>query len=163
MIVREYVLGRWNKETASIARAEAVRTLSNFEGPDVDNALHQAIEDPSPLVRREACIALGNCTPGSALEKLGEVARMDNDAEVRHAAVASINKIGTPDAPKHLVYALRDKEIVVSKAAHEGLLKHTKQSIDRDYHLWHYYLHNGSVPKANANLATLPTSTDSIR
>ncbi|HEV2906268.1 MAG TPA: HEAT repeat domain-containing protein, partial [Actinomycetota bacterium] len=110
-------------------RAAAVRALSGAE--EGEDAIASGLEDPDPLVRREAILALSESRVGTASEALVR-ALGDGDAEVRSAAVQGIVRMGDR-AREALVMALARPELEAGAMHCLARMEGVDISILRDY------------------------------
>jgi HEAT repeat protein len=110
-------------------RAAAVRALSGAE--EGEDAIASGLEDPDPLVRREAILALSESRVGTASEALVR-ALGDGDAEVRSAAVQGIVRMGDR-AREALVMALARPELEAGAMHCLARMEGVDVSILRDY------------------------------
>jgi hypothetical protein len=79
-------------------RLSAVLALAKLGEPRVDKPLIRALHDASPRVRTVAAAALGQLDCPAALPALRQLARHDDDVDVRSAASAATMKITTAGA-----------------------------------------------------------------
>ena len=86
-------LGRMLGSSSEKVRLSAVLALAKLGEPRVDPPLIRALHDPSPRVRTVAAAALGQLDCSAALPTLRELARSDEDPDVRNAASAATMKI----------------------------------------------------------------------
>jgi len=97
-------------------RAAAARVLGEARAAEAFEALHGALEDASPRVRREAALGLARARDGRAVTKLVALARATGDADpvLRHAAIFGLAGCATPDALRALA---SDPDVHVRLAA----------------------------------------------
>jgi hypothetical protein len=92
--------------------------------------LHECLKHEDVGVRRAAAAALGRLARNQAVERKPErprvtinalvVAAVDEDAQVRAAALTSLGQLGSRQARDSLAEALKDKDARVRMAAHFG-------------------------------------------
>jgi hypothetical protein len=90
---RIVALGRMLGSSSEKVRLSAVLALAKLGEPRVTGPLIRALHDPSPRVRSVAAAALGQLDCSAALPTLRELARSDEDPDVRNAATAATMKI----------------------------------------------------------------------
>src|SRR3954470_8519547 len=90
---RVAALGRMLGSPSEKVRLSAVLALAKLGEPRVGAPLIRALHDPSPRVRSVAAAALGQLDCSAALPTLHELARGDDDPDVRNAASAATMKI----------------------------------------------------------------------
>jgi hypothetical protein len=90
---RVAALGRMLGSSSEKVRLSAVLALAKLGEPRVAAPLIRALHDPSPRVRSVAAAALGQLDVSAALPTLRELARSDEDPDVRNAASAATMKI----------------------------------------------------------------------
>lgn len=90
---RVAALGRMLGSSSEKVRLSAVLALAKLGEPRVTVPLIRALHDPSPRVRTVAAAALGQLDCSAALPTLRELARSDDDPDVRNAATAATMKI----------------------------------------------------------------------
>lgn len=92
---RVAALGRMLGSSSEKVRLSAVLALAKLGEPRVAAPLIRALHDPSPRVRSVAAAALGQLDCSAALPTLRELARGDDDPDVRNAASAATMKIAS--------------------------------------------------------------------
>jgi len=75
-------------------RSVSVQTLKYIKTNDVLNALIEALDDDSSLVRRKVTVAIGEMGDKKAIPALEKVVKSDEDNEVRANAQSSLYKLG---------------------------------------------------------------------
>jgi hypothetical protein len=90
---RVAALGRMLGSSSEKVRLSAVLALAKLGEPRVGAPLIRALRDKSPRVRTVAAAALGQLDCSAALPTLRELARNDEDPDVRNAASAATMKI----------------------------------------------------------------------
>ena len=90
---RVAALGRMLGSSSEKVRLSAVLALAKLGEPRVAPPLIRALHDKSPRVRSVAAAALGQLDCSAALPTLRELARSDEDPDVRNAASAATMKI----------------------------------------------------------------------
>lgn len=86
-------------------RKAAVSALSKMSGSGAVKGLAASLEDDAPGVRVRAAAALGNSrTPQAAMALIKQLER-ESEAEVQHACLAALGRIGSPDAIRYLTKA----------------------------------------------------------
>lgn len=135
-------------EYSPLSRMVCAEMLGAYADPQSIEALRLASSDKHPMVRRQACLALGTLKAATAVPLLGERAKDDADPDVRRAAVTSLVAMADPAADRHLVEVLKDRDLAVANAAHAALKQRTGQDIAADYTQW-----AAVIGKPTANLA----------
>ena len=98
-------------------RRAAVSALSKMTGTAAVKGLAASLDDDAPGVRVRAAAALGNSkTPAAANALIKQLDREDV-AEVQHACLASLGKIGSPDAIRFLTKAAQPDGRLFKKKA----------------------------------------------
>lgn len=106
----------------AMQRMMAVYALGRYSVPENIAEISDALEDPSPGVRRVAVEAFQNLGPGAERYLPRLLPRLfDEDKDVRLALVDLMGQIGTPAVMPHLIKALRDENEWVRIRAVEAL------------------------------------------
>ena len=110
------------KEPAA-SRAVICRTLGMLHRPESRPALLQAIDDPGPAVRIEACKALGPVARPEDATVLARVMAADTQLECRVAAIEGLGRLKAPDTRITLVLVdnLEDKDPAIRYASLQAL------------------------------------------
>jgi len=101
-------------------RVRALRGVRHTDGNVVLNDVADALDDPSPRVRREALLALGRLGTPEAIELLIWFLH-EPDRQTRTASAEALGVTGSADGTLPLVSALHDDEGDVRRAAAHAL------------------------------------------
>lgn len=89
------------------ARFEAIKIINNVKGSKVNNSLIESLNDPNPVIRSNAALALRKTKNKNTVSALMDTARRDDNKYVRAAAVQSLGEIGDTSTMDSLVDILR--------------------------------------------------------
>jgi hypothetical protein len=98
-------------------RRAAVSALSKMTGTAAVKGLAASLDDDAPGVRVRAAAALGNSKTPAAANALIKHLEREDVAEVQHACLASLGKIGSPDAIRFLTKAAQPDGRLFKKKA----------------------------------------------
>ena len=98
-------------------RRAAVSALSKMTGTAAVKGLAASLDDDAPGVRVRAAAALGNSKTPAAANALIKHLDREGVAEVQHACLASLGKIGSPDAIRFLTKAAQPDGRLFKKKA----------------------------------------------
>jgi hypothetical protein len=98
-------------------RRAAVSALSKMTGTAAVKGLAASLDDDAPGVRVRAAAALGNSKTPAAANALIKHLDREDVAEVQHACLASLGKIGSPDAIRFLTKAAQPEGRLFRKKA----------------------------------------------
>ena len=127
-------------ELDPLVRRQIIRTLAEYESPRAESVLVAALEDPEPMVRIEACNALGRRGGAEASRKLIETLGADTDKDVQLAALRQLGNAGDIYAVKAVGQALEDPDPALQHAAVVSLRKLTDQEFGDDVNAWRAYV-----------------------
>jgi len=120
-----------------LVRAQAAASLGRMpSGAGYADVLIAALEDPSPVVRRDAAEAAGNHAFPAAADPLINRLRLDPAVDVRRAAAVALGKIRSQGAVPGLIAALEDPDPGVQVLVSESLEAVTGQKFGRDKEAW---------------------------
>ncbi|MBI4711735.1 MAG: HEAT repeat domain-containing protein [Planctomycetes bacterium] len=119
-----------------LVRALAARYVGKFNYKEGTPALIKALADPSPYVRQDAAVALGEIGDTSAVTPLLKTLEDDTSSEVRRSTAQSLGKIGDSKAVDGLIHHLEDVSPGVAYAALQSLKTLTKQDFGKDIKAW---------------------------
>ncbi len=124
-----------DRELAMFQRMRAVFALRNVGGAAAVDALAEAFEDPSALLRHEIAYVLGQMGDAHALPHLSRVlATEDEHVMVRHEAAEAMGAIGDASSRPVLERYLADPNPEVSESCEVALdLLDWVNSDDLDY------------------------------
>lgn len=122
-------LAETSEPTAS--RAQICRTLGDLERPAARAALIRAVEDEDPLVRAEACRALGKVGTSEDAAILSRIMAADTSADCRLAAIEGLGALRTTDlrVMEQLVKGMEHEDPGIRLACFRAL----KTLTDEDY------------------------------
>jgi len=101
-------------------RAYAVRGLGKAGSPLATHALLEALDDPSPEVRRESAIALGKVRAADAVSRL--IREMEDcESDIRSEAAEALGRIGGRMAATPLLHTLGDRDVRLRNTAVSSL------------------------------------------
>jgi HEAT repeat protein len=86
-------------------RRAATNALMNIGTPGALKAVHDAIRDDSPQVRKQAAAALAGRKDGKSAGTLTKALDDETDADVQLAILTALGKVATPDAVQKLIAA----------------------------------------------------------
>lgn len=133
------VLGTALSDAGSPARAYALGYLGRFGKPsssarDLARPLVALLDDPDPVVRKDAIRAIGRIRAGSpqVISNLARVLADDSHRDVRHGAVLALQSLARDSPPAVLAIrkALEDPDEIVrgiARYALENIEKHDKR------------------------------------
>ena len=98
-------------------RRAAVSALSKMTGTAAVKGLAASLDDDAPGVRMRAAAALGNSKTPAAANALIKHLDREDVTEVQHACLASLGKIGSPDAIRFLTKAAQPDGRLFKKKA----------------------------------------------
>lgn len=84
---------RWECDRNFSVRTRIYRSLGQRPHPASIQALHEGTNDPHPFARAQAVRALGWCADPTFIERLAELATLDDDPEVRRSAGKASQRI----------------------------------------------------------------------
>jgi hypothetical protein len=141
------------KEVSPLARAAAAKSLRHYDLPEARQALRKATTDSSPMVRVEAARSLGALAGSEAVEVLAQMAKSDDDVDVRLAACQTLGDLRDPQCNDHLLECLLDRDVAVTEAACKGLRANTGVDMAANYEAWKSYIASGKVPEDAPRIA----------
>ncbi len=121
------------------SRAVICRTLGAIGRPEAAPALREAVDDEDPLIRAEACRALGKV--GSAADDCTLLARVmaaDTQADCRVAAIEALGtlKAGDPRIRILLVDGMEHADPAIRLASYEAIRSITGTDLGPDAKSW---------------------------
>lgn len=108
-----FILGRTGEEEA---RADALQRLGRTRGVVAFDALADALDDISPLVRRQAAASIGETGLPDAVAPLARILR-DPESDIRSEAAAALGRFDTTESRRAVIEALDDPDPSVRAAA----------------------------------------------
>jgi len=120
------------------ARAAICRTLGALGRPEAREAVRKAVLDESPLVRTQACRALGHVGNAQDATLLARIMATDLNRDSRVAAIEALATLGTTD-PRialTLVEGMRNPDPAIRAASYESLKQLTGQDLGLDAEPW---------------------------
>ena len=145
-------LGKGREPLAT--RAQICRTLGQLGDPSAREVIVAATSDLDPVIRLEACRALGRVGKSDDATILARIMNIDQDPDCRVAAVEALSKMKSTDPRIHgvLVSGLENEEPAIRYASYQALKVITGKDLGVDPKAWSKYLE----PKTDT--ATLPAS-----
>jgi len=136
-------------------RAVICRTLGNIRRPEAREAILLATNDDDPLVRAEACRALGRVGRSEDATILTRVMTLDNAGECRVAAIESLGELKSKDRriTEYLVTGMEHDDPAIRVAALAALRQITGKDLGVEAGPWKKYVM--TLPKADG-----PTSAN---
>lgn len=121
-----------------ITRAVICRTLGEIGRPEARESLLRATLDPEPLIRGAACRALGKIGTAEDSVKLAHAMLVDNDPDVRIAAIEGIKELKQPDERviTVLVDNMESPDPAIRLASYEALQRSTGKDLGPDPEPW---------------------------
>ncbi|MBT3279825.1 MAG: HEAT repeat domain-containing protein [Phycisphaerales bacterium] len=116
-------------EVDPTVRAVAVRLLGKAKDETYRSFVFAALEDPSEIVRSDACVVLEHWRAPAVPESLATMAIGDSSVDVRSRACEVLAHYPTEEAYAALHLALGDPEFLVRRSAHTALVL----ACDRDH------------------------------
>lgn len=108
------------RSTDTESRVQAARTLAETPTPLAVEELVDALQDPSPAVRRHAVVALGEIRDERAVEPLLQVLR-DPASDLVREAIEALGKTAQPETIPELIPFLEDPRVTVRIATLRAL------------------------------------------
>ena len=151
-------------------RAVICRTLGLLQKPEAREIILASTNDEDPMVRAEACRALGRVGRSEDATILARVMTLDNSAECRVAAIESLGDLKSSDRriTQYLVSGMEHDEPAVRVASWNALKAITGKDLGVDVVPWKKYveslpdavgqLSGTASPLPAAAAATLPTA-----
>ncbi|KAF0242910.1 MAG: hypothetical protein FD180_3665 [Planctomycetota bacterium] len=126
-----------DRKEDELVRALAAAELGEMPaGAAHGDALTAAVDDESPIVRRDAITACGNLAISASAAPVAGRLKSDGDASVRRAAAFALGKIKGDGAVDALLAAFDDRDPGVQELAAESLRAMTGQKFGRDAEAW---------------------------
>ena len=155
-------------------RAVICRTLGMLRRPEAREVILAATNDEDPLVRAEACRALGRVGRSEDATILARVMSLDISAECRIAAIESLGELKSSDKriTQHLVSGMEHDEPALRVASWHALQSITGKDLGPDVIDWKKYVDTlpdisiasstsgASIPAAAA--ATIPEAANPL-
>jgi hypothetical protein len=110
-------------------RAYALEKLGKTRGAIAFDTLADALDDISPLVRRQAASSIGETRLPEGTAPLARVLR-DPESDIRSEAVSALGMLDTPEARRAVFEALSDQDPAVRAAAIRSLGRFTGEDVD---------------------------------
>jgi HEAT repeat protein len=134
-LLSEKLQGR--KEPAA-SRAVICRTLAALRRPEARPAILGALDDADPLIRMEACRALGQVGRSEDWTPLGRIMAADNSLDCRVAAIESVGalKPSDPRALVSLVDGMEDRDPAIRLASLKALRAVTGKDLGTQVGPW---------------------------
>ncbi|MDX2039450.1 MAG: HEAT repeat domain-containing protein [Isosphaeraceae bacterium] len=146
------------------SRAMICRTLGKIGHPSARPAMLTAVNDPDPLVRAEACLALGRVGKSEDATVLARVMTADVSPDCRIAAIDGLGalKSNDPRITGFLANAMEgDEDPAVRLASLESLRKITGKDFGVEPKPWHDYLAATNPVNRDVMTAQAPAASPS--
>lgn len=142
------------RKEPTATRAVICRSLGNLHRPEAREAILLATSDEDPLVRAEACRALGRVGRNEDATILAQVMTLDNAGECRVAAIESLGELKSADRriTEYLVTAMEHDDAAIRSASLTALREITGKDLGVDAVAWQKYVE--TLPKTESPLAT---------
>jgi hypothetical protein len=121
-----FILGRTSQEEV---RAYALERLGKTRGVVAFDTLADALEDISPLVRRQAASSIGETGLPEAVAPLARILR-DPESDIRSEAATALGHIDSPDSRETVLAALDDPDPSVRASAIRSLGRFEGTGVD---------------------------------
>lgn len=141
------------RERDPFLRAEAMRSVSGCNVPQVEDLFQQCTLDAHPAVRVACCRTLAERRNGPALAVLSRLAVEDADIDVRLEALKGLAKFEGNQATPALAAALDDSNPAVQYRAMQSLSAATKQELGSDVQVWKDFLAGKPAAPKNTSFA----------
>ena len=144
-------------------RAVICRTLGMLRRPEAREMILASSNDDDPLVRAEACRALGKVGRSEDATVLARVMTIDVSAECRIAAIESLGELKSSDKriTQHLVSGMEHDEPAIRVASWNALKSITGKDLGVDVLAWKKYVDampDLSMPPASPLRASIPAA-----
>jgi HEAT repeat protein len=136
----------YRTEEDSLIKSEIVRTIANYPGPEADEIIKRAVNDPDADIRVAACDAWGKRGGQEATAVLAGRLHGDVDLDVRLAAARALGEGRDPAAVAALGRALEDGDPAMQYRAVSALQNITGKDFGGDVNQWRQYV-KGETPK----------------
>lgn len=150
-----FFLEMFQKDTNPLNRALIARYLGKFKYQPAVPDLVKALNDPSPVLRQDSAIALGEIADKSAIPPLLKALEKDAVPDVRRAIVQSLRPpyITEPEPAvlDDLVERLNDVNSGVGYAAWQSLQSITSQNIPNDQKEWEKWREANKKPQIDTD------------
>ena len=143
------------RKEPTATRAVICRTLGSIRRPEARDAILLATNDDDPLVRAEACRALGRVGRSDDATILTRVMTLDNIGECRIAAIESLGELKSKDRriTEYLVTGMEHDDPAIRVASLEALRQITGKDLGIEAAPWKKYVL--TLPSSNG-----PTASD---
>lgn len=120
------------------SRAAICQTLGALERPEGREALLRAINDPEPLIRAQACRALGHVGTPEDAAQLTRIVAADNELDCRIAAIEGLGELKSQDprVGQLLVENMENEDPAVRLVALRSLRATTGEDLGADPKPW---------------------------
>lgn len=150
------------REQSVAMRAAICKTLGRLERPAARPALLAAMRDPEPLIRAEACRAIGQVGTQEDALALAQVMTTDTSRDCRIAAIDAISRLEVTDPRIQLKLAegMRNPDPAIRASSYAALQEVTGEDLGLDYQPWHQLATNRLAAEGGSDpLATPPPGT----
>lgn len=147
------------KEQSIALRAAICRTLGELGRPSAREALVKAARDGEPLIRAEACRALGRVGGDEDATVLALVMTTDQSRDCRVAAIEALGAMKPDDAriDLKLVEGMQNPDPAIRTACYGALQGITGQDLGLDYQPWQKLADSRLLAEARAANRESPT------
>ncbi len=137
----------YRREGDPIVRAQLVQTLGPYPTPIASQILREALQDPDPSVRVQACRAWGKRGDEEAVNVLSRVLKHDEDIDSRIAATQALGQIKGQPSVQALSVALDDSDPALQYRAVRSLENVTGKDYGDNVNAWREYVSTGQPPQ----------------
>jgi HEAT repeat protein len=148
------------------SRAQICRTLGSLKRPDARPALLRAIKDESPLIRIEACHALGRIGDPADAAALSRTMTADMEVDCRLAAVHALGSLEKGDSriEEQLVLGMENDDPALRLSAYRALRERTRRDLGPDPAAWReMVVAQPSSPSGDPEVKTAGSETPAPR
>lgn len=130
-------------------RAQICRTLGELRDTSAREVIISATGDPNPVIRVEACRALGKIGKSEDATILARIMNLDQEPDCRVAAVDALGLLKSQDPRIHsvLVMGLEHEEPSIRYASYQALKATTGKDLGIEAKAWSQYLEPKADPE----------------
>jgi hypothetical protein len=134
------------RDAEYLVRAAAIRALNYSRSREGTGLFITGLNDSEAPVRVEAAKALANIPVESAVPKLIELLRTDENKDVRIACADALRNFRTLDVARALTSVMLDRDFAVSWQARQSLILMTGRDYRYDEGAWLDYMSKAATP-----------------
>lgn len=143
--VSSQLVTEYRDEADPMIRSQIIKTLGAYPTEASATVLRHALTDPDPEVRMVACEAWGKRGDMEAIQRLGELIKVDTDSDVRIAAVRALGETRRAEAVQSIAPALEDSNPALQRRAVLAMKEVSNQDFGNDVVRWHQWATNKQV------------------